>query len=45
MEIIKCQDCGSEIAVENGKSYDIDCDCGAIVKGISKEVTGNSSQS
>jgi DNA-directed RNA polymerase subunit RPC12/RpoP len=36
MEIVKCGKCGSEIAVETAKPFDIDCDCGATIKGVIK---------
>lgn len=33
--IIKCPKCDSEIAVDDDKHYDIDCDCGAVIqKGV-----------
>ena len=32
LKIIKCPECGSEIAVDNRTVWSIDCDCGAIIE-------------
>jgi hypothetical protein len=37
MNIVKCPDCESEIAVEDKENYDVDCDCGCTIRAI-KEV-------
>ncbi len=39
MQIIRCKKCNSEIAIEDGKPYDIDCDCGERIMGQAAEAT------
>jgi transcription initiation factor TFIIIB Brf1 subunit/transcription initiation factor TFIIB len=39
MEIITCPECKSEIAVNDINNYDVDCDCGAIIKRDLKHIT------
>ncbi len=38
MEVILCPRCISEIAVEDLKNYDVDCDCGNVLTSKDKIV-------
>jgi hypothetical protein len=33
MIILKCPSCDKQIAVDINKDFDVDCDCGCIIKG------------
>ena len=39
MEIIVCKKCRSEIAVDDINNYDVDCDCGEVLK-VKDEMKG-----